>query len=185
MQMLKSLRQGINQLLGWMNVALFGFMVVVGTYQILVRYLFNKPSTVSEELLTYAFTWMSLLAAAWVFGKREHMRMGFLADKLDDGKKQVLDLVIEGIIMIFAAIVLVYGGIQITSLTMSQKTASLGIPMGYVYVVVPVCGILILIYGGLNLADLINGKNEQEPEEMGNRKLQKTVINRSQEGYRQ
>lgn len=111
--------------------------------------------------------------------------MGFLADKLDEGKKRVLDLVIEGIIMIFAAIVLVYGGIQITSLTMSQKTASLGIPMGYVYVVVPVCGILILIYGGLNLVDLINGKNEQEPEEMGNRKLQKTVINRSQEGYRQ
>ena len=43
-------------------------------------------------------------------------------------------MVIEVLIMVFAAIVLVYGGIQITTLTMSQKTASLGIPMGYIYV---------------------------------------------------
>ena len=90
------------------------------------------------------------------------MRMGFLADKLDKEKKRALDMVIEGIIMVFAAIVLVYGGIQITALTMSQKTASLGIPMGYIYAVVPVCGVLILIYGVLNLVDLAQGKNEQE-----------------------
>ena len=180
MQAAKSLRDGLNKALGAVNVALFGFMGVVGTYQILVRYLFNKPSTVSEELLTYAFTWMSLLAAAWVFGKREHMRMGFLADKLDKEKKRALDMVIEGIIMVFAAIVLVYGGIQITALTMSQKTASLGIPMGYIYAVVPVCGALILIYGVLNLVDLAVGKNEQESEEMANRALE----NRNREAGR-
>ena len=52
-------------------------MTVIGTYQIVTRYFFNKPSTVSEELLTYSFTWMALLASAYVFGKRDHMRMGF------------------------------------------------------------------------------------------------------------
>ena len=82
--------------------------------------------------------------------------------------------------MVFAAIVLVYGGIQITALTMSQKTASLGIPMGYIYAVVPVCGALILIYGVLNLVDLAVGKNEQESEEMANRALE----NRNREAGR-
>ena len=57
-------------------------MTAVGSYQIITRYFFNRPSTVSEELLTYSFTWMSLLASAYVFGKRDHMRMGFMADKL-------------------------------------------------------------------------------------------------------
>ena len=38
----------------------------------------DSPSTVSEELLTYSFTWMALLSSALVFGKRDHMRMGFL-----------------------------------------------------------------------------------------------------------
>lgn len=157
MKNMRAIRHGLDQILGGVNVFLFGFMVVVGSYQILVRYLFNKPSTVSEELLTYSFTWMALLAAAYVFGKREHMRMGFLADRLTPGKRQVLDIVIEGIIFLFASIVLVYGGLQITLLTMTQKTASLGIPMGYVYMVVPICGALILVYSVLNLLELMGG----------------------------
>lgn len=154
---IKKIRKAADQILGGINVFLFVCMTVVGTYQILVRYLFNRPSTVSEELLTYLFTWMALLASAYVFGKREHMRMGFLADKLEQKKRKILDIIIEGLICIFAAVVLIYGGIQITFLTMSQKTASLGIPMGYVYCVVPLSGILIIGYSVLNMIGLAAG----------------------------
>lgn len=155
MQVLKTIRDILNKVLGGMNVFLFAFMVVIGTYQILVRYLFNSPSTVSEELLTYSFSWMALLAASYVFGKREHMRMGFLADKLQEGAKKILDIIIEGIIFIFAVIVMLYGGIQIVSLTMIQKTASLGISMGYIYLIIPICGGLIMIYSILNIIDIV------------------------------
>lgn len=157
MQVLKTIRDILNKVLGGMNVFLFAFMVVIGTYQILVRYLFNSPSTVSEELLTYSFSWMALLAASYVFGKREHMRMGFLADKLQEGAKKILDIIIEGIIFIFAVIVMLYGGIQIVSLTMIQKTASLGISMGYIYLIIPICGGLIMIYSILNIIDIVCG----------------------------
>ena len=133
---------------------------IIGTYQILVRYIFNSPSTVSEELLTYSFTWMSLFAAAYVFGKREHMRMGFLADKLNKKKLTILNAIIEIIIIAFALIVMVYGGVSITSLSMTQKTASLGIPMGYIYIVLPITGIIITLYGILNIIGLIRkGEN--------------------------
>ena len=70
------------KVLGYLIIFLFMMMTAVGSYQIITRYFFNRPSTVSEELLTYSFTWMSLLASAYVFGKRDHMRMGFMADKL-------------------------------------------------------------------------------------------------------
>ena len=135
-------------------------MFIIGTYQILVRYIFNNPSTVSEELLTYSFTWMSLFAAAYVFGKREHMRMGFLADKLNKKKLTILNAIIEIIIIAFALIVMVYGGISITSLSMTQKTASLGIPMGYVYIVIPITGVVIAVYGVLNVICLIRKGEE-------------------------
>ena len=67
-------------------------MVVVGTYQIGTRFIFNSPSTVSEELLTYSFAWMALLSAAYIFGKRDHMRMGFVADKVTGTAKKVLEI---------------------------------------------------------------------------------------------
>ncbi len=154
------LRLWMDRFLKWANGFLFAFMVVLGTYQILVRYLFNRPSTVSEELLTYSFAWLSLLAASYEFGKQGHMRMGFLADRLSPRSRWILGIGAECLTMAFTAVVMVYGGIRITMLTMTQKTASLGIPMGYVYSIVPLCGALILVYSGMNLAgELASGEN--------------------------
>ena len=61
----RTARRHLDRILELAQTGLFGMMVVVGTYQILVRYLFNRPSTMSEELLTYAFAWLALLAASW------------------------------------------------------------------------------------------------------------------------
>lgn len=89
------------------------------------------------------------------------MRMGFWADKLTGTKKKVLELVIELIVLIFAASVMVYGGSTIMKLTMTQKTASLGIPMGIIYTVVPLSGIVIVIYAILNMIELCKGNLDQ------------------------
>ena len=165
MEALHKIRKGIDTVLSSACVLLFAMMVVVGTYQIVTRFIFNKPSTVSEELLTYTFAWMAMLASSYVFGKRDHMKMSFLVDKLPEGKRRVLDIVIEVLIVFFAAAVLIYGGVTIMNLTMTQKTASLGVMMGVIYAVVPICGILIALYGVLNLADLCKGYENPEIEE--------------------
>ena len=109
MNVLHKIRKGIDLVLSWVCAALFALMVIVGTYQIVVRYFFNSPSTVSEELLTYSFTWMALLASAYVFGKRDHMRMGFIADKLTGTPRKVLEIIIEILVMFLAGSVMVYG----------------------------------------------------------------------------
>lgn len=107
-------------------------MVVVGSYQIITRFIFNNPSTISEELLTYSFAWMAMFATAYVFGKRDHMRMTFVVDKLAPAQRKVLEIVLEILVIAFAVIVLIYGGFNIMGLTMTQKTASLGVMMGQV-----------------------------------------------------
>lgn len=83
------------------------------TYQVLSRYLFGKPSTISEGLLSYSFAWMALLAAAYVFGKREHMRMSFITDKFSDSNQLKISLIGELITFAFAVGALIYGGIAI------------------------------------------------------------------------
>lgn len=166
MEALHKFKNALNKGVGGICIFLFGLMVVVGTYQIVTRFVFNSPSTVSEELLTYTFAWMAMFASALVFGKRDHMRMTFLVDKLAPKNRKVLEIFIEVLVVAFAAIVLVYGGFTIMGLTMTQKTASLGIMMGVVYAVVPICGILIAIYGVMNIADLCTGYIEPKKEEV-------------------
>ena len=164
METLHKIRKGMNTVVSTICIVLFAVMVVVGTYQIITRFIFNSPSTVSEELLTYTFAWMAIFSSADVFGKRDHMRMTFVADKLPKEQRKILEIVIELLIIAFAVIVLIYGGFTIMGLTMTQKTASLGVMMGVIYAVVPICGILIAIYGVLNVIDLCAGYENTEEE---------------------
>ncbi|MDD3219003.1 MAG: TRAP transporter small permease [Lachnospiraceae bacterium] len=160
MKTLDSIHKVLDKVISFIMIFLFIVMVVVGSYQIITRYFFNSPSTVSEELLTYTFTWMALFAAAYVFGKRDHMRMSFMADKIVGKKRMVLEVAIECLIIVFAGVVMIYGGVSIVKLTMTQITASLGIHMGYVYLVVPVVGTCMVIYSIINIARLLKqGEN--------------------------
>ena len=161
MKSLHKFRHGLDTVLSWVCALLFAAMVVVGTYQIVTRYFFGRPSTVSEELLTYSFTWMALLSSALVFGKRDHMRMGFLADKITGTPRKVLESIRECLVLLLAAVVMLYGGVSIMKLTMTQVTASLGIPMGTVYTVLPLSGALIVVYSVLNIIDLATDSVEE------------------------
>lgn len=159
MKAVATIRKWMDRIIMGACCVLFALMVVIGTYQIVTRYFFNAPSTFSEELLTYSFTWMALLASAYVFGKRDHMRMGFLADKITGKGKRILDICIEVLIMAFSMLALVWGGFSIMQLSMQQKTASLGVPMGVIYTVLPIAGVAIVIYSILNIIELTHGKD--------------------------
>ncbi|MCB2290574.1 TRAP transporter small permease [Clostridium sp. CS001] len=150
-----SLKIKLTKALEVVCISLFIFITIIGLYQIITRYVFNAPSTISEELLTFSFTWMALLSAALVFGKREHMRMEFVANLFKGKASIALGIISEVLILIFAALVLIYGGMSITKLTALQVTASLGVPMSYIYVIVPVSGVLIVLYNILNINELV------------------------------
>lgn len=152
---MREVRRLVDILLEWACIALFVLMTVVGTYQIVTRYVFNAPSTVSEELLTFSFTWMALLAASYVFGKRGHMRMAYFAGKVKGRGAFWLQILSECLVFVFSVVVLVFGGISITRLTMTQVTASLGVPMGYVYVILPVSGVISAFYSICNLQQIM------------------------------
>ncbi|WP_291256035.1 MULTISPECIES: TRAP transporter small permease [unclassified Fusobacterium] len=151
---MENLRNGLDKLILFICVVLFMFMTAVGTYQISVRYIFKDPSTISEELISYSFAWMSMFAASYVFGKRDHMRMVFFVEKFNKKTQLYIAILCEIVILLFAFGVLVCGGKAITELTMTQISPALRISMGYVYSVLPTCGIITSIYSILNIRDL-------------------------------
>lgn len=150
-------RNILNKVIEVICITLLAFMVVLGTWQIITRYVLNNPSTVSEDLLIYSFVWMSLLGSAYVFGKKDHMTMVFFRQKLESKSpkvKIILNVITELLVMIFSAFVLVLGGFQISMLAMGQISPALGISMGYIYLSLPLSGVITIIYNILNLMDL-------------------------------
>lgn len=53
METLHTIRKWLDKIVGTICIFLFALMVVVGSYQIITRFIFINPSTFPEELLTY------------------------------------------------------------------------------------------------------------------------------------
>lgn len=164
---MQALRTLLDRVVMTVCVILFIEMTIVGTYQIVTRYFFNSPSTISEEIVTYSFTWLSILAAAYVFGKRGHLAMTFLLAKFTGKPRIALDLFSEVLIFFTALFLLLIGGYDIASENSTQVTNSLGISMGLVYAVLPISGALIMIYSLLNIADLLKTFGSDKASELG------------------
>ena len=130
---------------------------VLTTYQVIVRYIFNSPSTWSEELVGYLFGWSTMLGATIVSGERGHMNIPVLIDRFNPTMRKAFHIFAEVIAFIFSAAILVFGGFQVSKLAMGQQTSSLGVAVGVFYRVMPVCGVIILVYSVLNIIGIANG----------------------------
>ena len=136
-------------------IALMSVMTLLVTYQVITRYIFNRPSAVSEVLARYLFVWMVLLCAAYVFGLREHMNIPFVKDKLPLKGRLVCDLVGEIIIALFGLGVMVAGGYIGAVRQMGQLDSALQISMGIIYAAIPLSGISMVFYFFYNVTSLL------------------------------
>lgn len=148
---MKSLKKFVDKTLAIICIVVFSIMVLATTYQVIVRYAFKNPSAYSETITRYLFIWLILYSAAYVFGKKEHIYIGVLKHKLSDEKQRILSLLTEIIIIIFAALVMIYGGFKVASMNMLQFDSILNIPTGYFYSCIPISGILIIFYSIYNI----------------------------------
>ena len=154
---MKALRNLLNNILNILAGLSLTVMVVLTTYQVITRYVFNAPSTWSEELVGYMFGWATMFGAAIVSGERGHMNIPILVDKFNPPMRKALHIFAEVIALLFSASILVLGGLQVSSLAMGQMTSSLGVAIGTFYWVMPLCGILMVVYSALNIIGIMNG----------------------------
>lgn len=132
-------------------VVIFIAMVLLTTYQVVVRYVFSSPSSISEVLTRYLFVWLILLSATYVFGKRDHICITALTGNLKGLSKKAVSIFGECVVILFSVLVLIYGGGSITSINMVQYDSILKIPTGLIYSIIPVCGVLIVFYSIINI----------------------------------
>ncbi|SFU75278.1 TRAP-type C4-dicarboxylate transport system, small permease component [Clostridium sp. DSM 8431] len=151
---MEKIREVLDKVLGYICCVLLVFMTLAATWQVISRYVLNNPSTVTEELTLISFIWTALFAAAYVFGKMDHMKMSFVLDKMNRRNNLRLKIVSEIIIAIFAIFILIFGGAKMCSLCMGEASSSLEIPMGYIYLALPISGVLTVIYNILNIHDM-------------------------------
>jgi TRAP-type C4-dicarboxylate transport system permease small subunit len=142
----------VDRALEWLLVAFMSLMVINVLWQVATRFLLRSPSSFTEEIARYLLVWVGVLGGAYAVGKRVHLTIDLLPTKLVGRRKVMLELFIEVCIFVFAASVLVVGGSGLVWLTLDlgQTSAALQVPLGYVYLVLPLSGLLMMFYSALH-----------------------------------
>ncbi|MDO5969515.1 TRAP transporter small permease, partial [Flavivirga aquimarina] len=111
-------------------------------------YILNWSFSWTEELARFSLIWLSILGAAYLNAKREHLSMDFLYRKFNPSTKKKVSIFIEACIFVFALVVMVIGGINLvyTTLHLEQLSGTLRIPLGYIYSILPLSGLLIMSF---------------------------------------
>lgn len=150
-----------NRTLEIMLIVLMSILVLDVLWQVISRYApFIDPSSFTDELAGYLLIWVSLLGAAYITGTKEHLAIDLLLQRSPAKRKRILSIIIQVCILLFAVSVLVVGGVWLmyTRFILGVKSASLQLPLGFVYIVLPLSGLIIAYYSVYHLNQIIKEK---------------------------
>lgn len=155
------IRRLVDKILEVFLIVLMSVLVLDVLWQVISRYILSSPSSFTDELAGFLLIWVSLFGAAYVTGKKEHLAIDLLIQKSSPNIKVKLELFIHLMVFLFAFFVLVVGGIWLvyTRFILSVKSAALQLPLGYVYIVLPISGFFILYYTIDNSIKILSSEN--------------------------
>lgn len=141
-------KRAVDRVLGAFLIALMGASVVNVLWQVFTRFVLNVPSSFTQELARFLLIWIGVLGAAYAVGQHDHLALELLPERLEGRAREWLNIAIQACILVFAVAVMIGGGLRLVyiQLTLGQTSASLEVPIGYVYLVLPLSGTAMVFY---------------------------------------
>ncbi len=138
----------VDRALGTILIVLMAASVVNVLWQVFTRFVMGDPSSFTQELARFLLIWVGVLGAGYGVGQHDHLALELVPEKMGGRAGEWLQIVIQGFIILFAVGVLIVGGLRLVyiQLSLGQTSASLNLPIGYVYLVLPLTGVIITFY---------------------------------------
>ena len=159
---LRNIKTSVDKVLEWTLVVLVAANVLNVLWQVFTRFVLKNPSSFTEELARYLLIWIGLLGAGYVAGRKMHLAIDVVVNRFTGRARRLTEYFIEVSIFIFVFFVMVFGGIRlvIITLTLNQISAVLRIKLGYVYLVLPLSGLILMFYSLLFIAEIYRKQND-------------------------
>ncbi len=134
---LSAIRGAVDRVIRWIIIVLMLFMTVTVSLQIAFRYILNIPLGWSEEVARFSFVWVSFFGASALLRMQEHINVAVFVDRLPPRLRAGAVFIANlcGLICIYFFVI---GGIALTTNEWAQLAPAMQIPMGWVYLVIPI-----------------------------------------------
>ena len=140
-KLLDRIEKALDAVLVFMMIVMAGAVVL----QVTSRYVFNNPTSWSEELARYLFVWITFLGAAVVIRKRRHVDVTVLTDRLPPGAAKFVYLVSD-VAVLFMLGALTWAGAGLAIMAHRQLSAAMDLPMSLAYSAMPVGTGLMFVF---------------------------------------
>lgn len=155
--MLRTFKKGLDKSLELLTAISMGVLVLDVTWQVITRFILKNPSNWTEEFATFLMIWVGLLGAAVALNRGAHLGIDYFVGKLSTKKRLMTEIFVFICTGAFSLTVMLIGGIRLVSLTFlrGQVSPALKLPMGYVYLAIPIAGFFIALYSSEFLIEKI------------------------------
>lgn len=153
MKAINRFHEGLNAFLRWFCVILFVVMVGLVLTQVVVRFLgVSLPWT--EVGARMAFIWQGIIGAAYVIGEKEDVAIDWLVNKMPTSAVRGVSILAHAIVAFFGVWVMIWGGMRNVISGWDDIVQLLPITQGQTFLVLPIAGLLIVIYSLLHIIDV-------------------------------
>ena len=163
LKVLGAIRLVVDRALAVICIVTFVALVAIVSWQVFTREVINKSAPWTEEAARYMFVVLSVFAAAYVFSDRGHIAVEILIEKLSPRLQKVMGVIIELIVIFFALLIFIYGGLRVAENAWGQDIATLPLSVGQVFLVLPIAGVLIAFYSIAHLIGILAGVEKPLP----------------------
>lgn len=166
MKALNKLMSLFGPVLRWFCVTLLALLVLLVVFQVVVRQVFNSGIAWTEAAARYVFIWQGLIGAAYVIGENDDVAIDFLVRKFPAAVSRTVEAIAHAVVAVFAVTILILGGGEFVARSWDQTVELLPITTGQIYLVLPISGLLILLYSIAHMGEAITRplvvKNEED-----------------------
>lgn len=158
---MEKLFQSSMSLIEKLLIVIFILLVADVSWQVFSRFVIGQSSSFTEELARFALIWLTVLGAAYLNGKQAHLSISVFLQKLPPEKQRRRKITIELLMLLFALVIMVIGGINLVYITLhlGQTSSALQVSLGLVYSIVPISGGFIIFFSLYHILSLLKLSN--------------------------
>jgi TRAP-type C4-dicarboxylate transport system permease small subunit len=127
-----------------LSVTILAWMLIILTYQVILRFVFNNSNAWSEEMARYLFRWFVYLTASLAILKKAHIRVDALLSMYPKSMKRYVILLGYALFLVYCAVIAHYSYLFTLRIYHSEQVSmGLDLPMFVVMASLPVCHVLM------------------------------------------
>ena len=139
------LKRILSNAVEWICMVLMVVLSIDLFLGVFSRYVLAMTFTWYDEIARGCFVWLTLLGAAVGVKRHAHFRLHIVVDRLSPRLRQATVFLFPLVVIIFAG-VLIQQGLVFLELGKFQQTPVMGLPKTWIYVAIPIGGVLMILY---------------------------------------